>query len=243
MQHNTSWYAGPQLGPVLRLLCRTISNNDEADRRRSGARLLHGGALFMRHKGINVADRRSVNSTSFLLSRAMSSSARYTTGRLAVVPWRTPLSAAELRELDGILDTEVTAFLPPHLLYEPGTSDVSKWASTFSAGESAVSSVRLLGTNELCGLILLRPETSSVHLGYIFGKQHWGKGLATELLRGLMDQLRVERHVGEIHAGVDRHNPASAAVLRKVGFSAMGAGANGDKPTDMGWYCRKFDGK
>ena len=122
--------------------------------------------------------------------------ARYATDRLTVAPWSTPLSAAELKELDDILDTEVTAFLPPHLLYDPGTSDVSKWASTFSAGESAVSSVRLLGTNELCGLILLRPEKSSVHLGYIFGKRHWGKGLATELLRGLMDQLTVERHVG-----------------------------------------------
>ena len=169
--------------------------------------------------------------------------ARYTTGRLAVVPWSTPLSAAELKELDGILDTEVTAFLPPHLLYEPSTSDVLKWASTFSTGESAVSSVRLLGTNELCGLILLRPETSSVHLGYVFGKRYWGKGLATELLRGLKDQLTAESYSGEIHAGVDRHNPASAAVLRKVGFSAIGADTNGDKPTDVDWYYRKFDGK
>ena len=186
---------------------------------------------------------RSKRGSCHFSSRAMCQEARYTTERLTVAPWRTPLSAAELKELDGILDVEVTAFLPPHLLYEPGTSDVSKWASTFSAGGSSVSSVRLLGTNELCGLILLRPETSSVHLGYIFGKQHWGKGLATELLRGLMDQLTVQRHVGEIHAGVDRHNPASAAVLRKVGFSAMGAGTNGDKSKDMDWYYRKFDGK
>lgn len=176
------------------------------------------------------------------LSRAMHE-ARYTTDRLTVVPWSTPLPAAELKELDGILDTEVTAFLPPHLLYEPGKTDVSKWASTFSAGESAVSSVRLLGTNELCGLILLRPEETLVHLGYVFGKRHWGKGLATELLRGLMGQLTVERYVGEIHAGVDRHNPASAAVLRKVAFHAMEPSEVGHKPSDVDWYYRKFDGK
>lgn len=181
------------------------------------------------------------DSSPHFLSRNMHE-ARYTTDRLTTVPWSTPLSAAELKELDGILDTEVTAFLPPHLLYEPGTTDVSKWASTFSRG-SSVSSVRLLDTNELCGLILLRSEAASVHLGYIFGKRHWGKGMATELLRGLMDQLTVQRHVGDIHAGVDRQNPASAAVLRKVGFHAMEPGKLGDKPTDVDWYYRKFDRK
>ena len=170
--------------------------------------------------------------------------ARYITDRLAAAPWSTPLSAAELKELDDILDAEVTAFLPPHLSYEPDTTDVAKWAATFSGG-SSVSSVRLLGTNELCGLILLRSESAStVHLGYLFGKRHWGKGMATELLRGLMDQLAVERYVGEILAGVDRHNPGSAAVLRKVGFHTMEPSKVGDKPTDdVDWYYRMFDGK
>ena len=109
-----------------------------------------------------------------------------------------------------------------------------------------MSSVRLLDTHELCGLILLRSEAASVlHLGYLFGKRHWGKGMATELLRGLMDQLTVERYVGEILAGVDRHNPGSAAVLRKVGFHTMEPSKVGETPADddVDWYYRMFDGK
>ena len=219
----------------------SLPNNDEA--------LFDCGSLarFSRAAaaGINVLSRPKATSFSHS-SRSLAGNmeARCSTDRLAVVPWSTPLSTTELTELGGILDTEVTAFLPPHLQYEPGTTDVSKWASTFAAGESAVSSVRLLGTNELCGLILLRPEEeSSLYVGYIFGKRHWGKGLATELLRGLVDQLTAQRFVGELHAGVDRQNPASAAVLRKVGFNAMGPSTIGDKPTDVDWYYRKFDGK
>jgi len=40
---------------------------------------------------------------------------RFSTERLEVEPWNDTLSSSELEELAGILDEDVTAFLPPSL--------------------------------------------------------------------------------------------------------------------------------
>lgn len=162
---------------------------------------------------------------------------QFNTDRLTIEPWDLPLSSSELTELADILDEDVTAFLPESLLYKQGESDVKEWVDAFSSGSSKVSSARL--DSQLAGLLLLRPESAAVvHVGYIFGKKFWGKGLATELLRGLVDELAVDKFSGEIHAGVAMGNPASVAVLKKVGFEAMRKSES--DADDIDWFVRTF---
>ena len=165
----------------------------------------------------------------------------FETERLAVVPWNGILSDPDegprqklFAELSGILDEQVTAFLPESLVFHEG-SDASKWAETFSDG-SDISSVRLQKTDkkDLAGVLLLRTENpGDIHVGYIFGKAHWGQGLASELLRGLVGHMTASGYDGVMHAGVAHGNPASVAVLKKVGFEPVEGGGESGKDTDF----------
>lgn len=165
---------------------------------------------------------------------------RFTTERLVVEPWNEELNSSELVEVEAIVDEDVTAFLPDNLQYRTGETNASEWAQTFSSGTNKVSSVRQ--DSKLAGLLILMNPAGTQehvhHLGYIFGKKFWGRGLATELLNGLVKQLTDNGYNGALHAGVVKGNPASAKVLQKVGFEVHMPG-DCSQP-DIEWYRRSF---
>ncbi len=74
---------------------------------------------------------------------------------------------------------------------------------------------------ELVGCVGLAEIDGEVELGYWFAREHWGKGYATEASRAVLRLARVLGH-REIVAGHFIDNPASGAVLRKVGFRPTG---------------------
>ena len=70
-----------------------------------------------------------------------------------------------------------------------------------------------------CGLH--RRESGAVELGYWIARPHWGRGLATEAARAVIDIARALR-IGALEAGHFLDNPASGRVLEKLGFSSTG---------------------
>ncbi len=56
-------------------------------------------------------------------------------------------------------------------------------------------------------------------VGYWFGRQFWGQGLATEALRGFVGQAD---KLGPLQSGHFIDNPASGRVLEKGGFAYTG---------------------
>ena len=73
-----------------------------------------------------------------------------------------------------------------------------------------------------CGL---NEEDGRVELGYWVAPEHWGRGYATEAVRGLLSLARLAGH-RRITARHALDNPASGRVLRKLGFRPTGrAGA------------------
>ncbi|CAB9498296.1 expressed unknown protein [Seminavis robusta] len=194
---------------------------------------------------------------------SLRSHGQFQTERLLIEPWDTPMiedPEALCKELSSILDNDVTAFLPPHLLFQPGETKVEEWAKAFAGGsfdfatsKNKISTIRLSSTDTtaLTGLLMLRTVPSSqedddistdMHIGYIFGKDHWGKGLATELLKGLVKHLQQAGYQGTLHAGVAHGNPASSRVLEKAGFSAAPATSSGEEH-DVDFFIRSFAGK
>lgn len=162
----------------------------------------------------------------------------FDTERLSVQPWNKTEEAQLHAELEQHLNEQVTAFLPDHLHYLKGTTKPSEWAQAFQKG-AEISTVRLQKEQEFAGLLMLREEApGQIHIGYIFGKVHWGKGLATELLRGLLKHLKEIGYVGVLHAGVVKGNPASARVLVKTGFVAMKE--DEERPKDVDWFELEF---
>jgi RimJ/RimL family protein N-acetyltransferase len=69
-----------------------------------------------------------------------------------------------------------------------------------------------------CGM---HAKQGRIEVGYWIAPEQWGRGFATEALRGLLSLARVigHRHVIGRHAD---DNPASGRVLRKAGFHPTG---------------------
>jgi len=73
-----------------------------------------------------------------------------------------------------------------------------------------------------CGLG--RRPSGAVELGYWIGRQHWGKGFATEAGRALIEIARALK-LPRLEASHFLDNPASGRVLEKLGFVATGLSA------------------
>ena len=58
----------------------------------------------------------------------------------------------------------------------------------------------------------------TVELGYWLGRQHWGRGIASEVVADLVARAWVESRVLRLEALVFEGNLASARVLEKAGF-------------------------
>jgi RimJ/RimL family protein N-acetyltransferase len=71
----------------------------------------------------------------------------------------------------------------------------------------------------LLGQCGLTPEASGdVDLGYLIDHPHWGRGLATEVARAVLDYGFGVLRCGRIRAGAHRDNEASQRVMQKIGL-------------------------
>ena len=62
----------------------------------------------------------------------------------------------------------------------------------------------------------------SVEIGYFIGEEFWGKGIATEATRLLVEYIEQEFTIVRIYAEVFETNKASMRVLQKNGFYLEG---------------------
>ncbi len=63
---------------------------------------------------------------------------------------------------------------------------------------------------------------SPVSCMYFLHPDHWGRGYATEAMRGFLADIFARFDLPEITAGVMADNPASQRVLEKLGFQRSG---------------------
>ena len=138
----------------------------------------------------------------------------FETARLRVARWYADAPTAGLRTL---LTPPVLQHLPEPL---QDTSSVDDWIAARLA-EGVVLAVQDRATTTLVGLLLLSPDMApgERHLGYLLGEAVWGRGLASELVAGLVSAARSDPDMSRLVAGVGRDNPASARVLEKAGFT------------------------
>ena len=75
--------------------------------------------------------------------------------------------------------------------------------------------------NELIGFFNdVENDGSRIELGYVISPDHWGKGYATEMLRGAVKDL-FRRGYGEVVAGAFEENKASMRVMVKAGMTRI----------------------
>ena len=87
---------------------------------------------------------------------------------------------------------------------------------TFLIAERTDGAPRLVGS---CGLG--RRPSGAVELGYWIARAHWGRGIATEAGRALVDIARALR-LPALEGSHFLDNPASGRVLEKLGFRPTG---------------------
>lgn len=152
--------------------------------------------------------------------------ADFETDRLRVLNWQGVLSEGEAppwlqKGLARILTPNVLKHLPPSLQLSGADSEITDWVSMQAgAGETYLVQDRQSGA--LLGLLILAvfgdsPAPIQIHIGYLLSEDTWGKGIATELVSGLVRRVPRGRNIALL-GGVGLDNPGSAKVLLKAGF-------------------------
>ncbi len=158
----------------------------------------------------------------------------FTTSRLNVVDWRQAqlnLGEAFYGQLLAILTPEVTKALPDGW-QNLSAESIEDWFKTRSAEGEILTLLlddnqELADTHELAGLLMLyadegRDKSSPgtrLHIGYLLGASFQGKGLAKELLQGLITHCQSLHDIKALVGGVHVSNQASRHLLVRCGFS------------------------
>lgn len=125
--------------------------------------------------------------------------------------WRAPTDADYDQMFNLVSDYEVvkwTATWP-----YPADPALTRARCTYVADGAPLSGAVFLGKT-LIG-------SAGVHdgeLGYIIGRDHWGKGFASEICAALLDHVFQHSDLQRIIARVARTNAGSIRVLEKLGF-------------------------
>ncbi len=67
---------------------------------------------------------------------------------------------------------------------------------------------------------------SPPEIGFLLGRDHWGRGLTEEALRAIIPHLFAVTDVPQLTADVDPRNGASLRLLDRLGFQVTGRAAN-----------------
>ena len=146
------------------------------------------------------------------------------TGRLLLRPF-VLADAPAVQRLAGAREIADTTLLIPHP-YPDGAAEnfINGVAKEWLEGKTSVFAITFADTGKLCGSIGLMIESkySRAEMGYWVGVPFWGQGICTEPARGLLQFGFGTLNLNRIHAHHFARNPASGAVLRKLGMKHEG---------------------
>ncbi len=118
-------------------------------------------------------------------------------------------------------DPQVTAWLPEGVMNE----EQSRAFAIKNAGDKPEAlAVLIRGSNELVGHMVFHPWNAphTYEIGWVFGRQHQGRGYATEAARSLIAYAFESLHCHRIIATCQPQNPASWRVMEKLAMRREG---------------------
>ena len=130
--------------------------------------------------------------------------------------------ADALRELS---ESESVYRYEPSFLAERNAGDITELVSRLY--DDIMEESFFIGIfigEEFCGLIELFGYTKKIHkiiVGYRLLPKSWGKGIATEAMKLIVDYLYTKTDIEIITASSMVENKASAKVLQKCGFTLV----------------------
>ncbi len=154
-----------------------------------------------------------------------------------------PSDISRVAELcnDELVSRDLANVNYPYLL-----EDAERWVGglplEWEEGNSAVFAVCLRGTDDVSDLIgtvgiVFDPQSNRGELGYWIGRSYWGQGFATEACRSALDFAFGQLGLNKVVAECLTRNPASAAVLKKLGMVQEGYLAKHFRKHEADDYC------
>lgn len=158
----------------------------------------------------------------------------YTTERLRVGSWQWVAGEYGLdlpTEVTRVLTSRTTAALPGPWHGDFDDDRAKEWIAQRDA-ESPTLLALEVESGRCVGLVIiaelpLAPSGIDIRIGYVLAEEAWGRGIATELVEGLVEWARGHPSVHRLSAGVEVTNRASVRVLDKAGFERTDAQATG----------------
>lgn len=125
--------------------------------------------------------------------------------------------------LDLFKDEQVTQYLPEtsperyvemfnELLENYEKKNLSRWAIFSTVDHSFIG---------MCVARIFAHNTNQIEIGYVLGRNYWGKGIATEVCKALTQYSFANTATKEVVAITDLDNAGSQNVLQKVGFERL----------------------
>jgi len=146
------------------------------------------------------------------------------TKRCTLRPWQTSDTAL----LPAIADTRVISWNTSYKFPSPFNEEEAKRFVSHHMEENGEDNWRFAVEFErelIGGCSAHRGQDVQAHtaeIGYWLTPDHWGKGLATEIVRALVEYATAETDVEQLTANCFGWNPASTRVLEKAGFHKEG---------------------
>ncbi len=98
-------------------------------------------------------------------------------------------------------------------------ASIAEAAGRWESGEEYAWVVTVKPDSRAIGNIACRVQGHAAELGYVFSRDCWGHGYATEAAKAVLDRVASLEDVTRIWATCDVENTASVRVLEKLGFS------------------------
>jgi len=105
---------------------------------------------------------------------------------------------------------------------------MSHWAKIRDDETTTLKTVVCQGA--VAGNVVLWEVSGESRIGYWFGREYWGQGIAAEALSQFLRQVRTR----PLYAHVAKKNLASIRVLQKCGFTMSGEAAFSDGDNERG---------
>ncbi|MGN0281709.1 MAG: GNAT family N-acetyltransferase [Prevotella sp.] len=144
--------------------------------------------------------------------------------RITLRPWQDS-DAKALYKYASCQDVGPRAGWPPHLSEEESLEIIrtvfnnpTTWAIVWNETGEAIGAMGY-GSSCDCSLPMREGEPT---VGYWVGKPYWGRGICTEALSLMIENIRKTTCLTSLISGHFTDNPASGRVMEKCGFVPTG---------------------
>ncbi len=177
-----------------------------------------------------------ITTTHMTKTASIAARCRFHTARLSVESWTEALSDADRRaalaeRMVEIMTPEVAQALPPKWQPLASFDEALEWLEA-RAAEGDCFTVKTKDNDCIVGCLVAYAETAEsdpalldLRIGYLFAREAWGHGFASELIAGLVDWCVTAGDIRTLIGGVEEDNVASIRVLEKNGFRLVPDGA------------------